>query len=44
MVSGNFGEDETTSVTLGDRIKDYLDSDPTTNNILEGIYNRPMTD
>ena len=44
LVSGNVGEDETTPVTLGDRIKDYLDSDPTTKNILDGIYKRPMTD
>ena len=44
MVSGNFGQDETTPETLGDRIKDHLDADPTTKNILTEIYNRPMTD
>ena len=44
LVSDNFGEDDTTPVTLGDRIKDHLDSDPTTKNILDGIYKRPMTD
>ena len=44
LVSGNFGQEETTPETLGDRIKAYLDSDPTTKTILEGIYNRPMTD
>ena len=43
-VSGNFGQEETTPETLGDRIKASLDSDPTTKTILEGIYNRPMTD
>ena len=44
LVSGNFGQEETTPETLGDRIKAYLYSDPSTKTILEGIYNRPMTD
>ena len=44
LVSGNFGQEDSTPETLGDRIKEHLDSDPTTKTILEGIYNRPMTD
>ena len=44
LVSNNFREDETTPVTLGDRIQDYLDFDPTTKNILDRIYKRPITD
>ena len=44
LVSGYFGQEETIPETLGNRIKAYLDSDPTTKTILEGIYNRPMTD
>ena len=44
LVSENFGQEDSTPETLEDRIKEHLDSDPTTKNILEGIYNRPMTD
>ena len=44
LVSDNFGEDETTSVTLEGRLKEHLDSDPTTKHILEEIYKKPMTD
>ena len=39
-----FWKGDSTLETLGDRIKEHLDSDPTTKTILEGIYNRPMTD
>ena len=44
LVSDNSGQEETTLESLEDRIKDHLDADPTTKNILAEIYNRPMTD
>ena len=37
-------QEETTSVTLEGRLKEHLDSDPTTRHILEEIYKKPMTD
>ena len=43
LVSGSCNQEETDSETLGERIRTYLDSDPTTFSILERIYNRPMT-
>ena len=43
LVSGSCNQEETDSETLGEKVKTYLDSDPTTVSILERIYNRPMT-
>ena len=43
LVSNNFEENETTSVTLEGRLKEHLDSDPTTKHILEEVYKKPMT-
>ena len=43
LVSGSCNQEETDSETLGERVKTYLDSDPTTVSILERIYSRPMT-
>ena len=43
LVSGSCEQEETNPETLGERVKTNLDSNPTTINILEGIYSRPLT-
>ena len=43
LASGSCNQEETDSETLGEKVKTYLDSDPTIVSILERIYSRPMT-
>ena len=43
LASDNSGQEESIE-SLRDRITSHLNADPTTKNILTGIYNRPMTE
>ena len=43
MVSGSSNQEETDSETLGEKVKTYLDSDPTTVSVIERVYSKPMT-
>ena len=43
LVSESCNQEKTDSETLREKVKTYLDSDPTTVSVLERIYSKPMT-